>query len=91
MELMKEESNTLSPCSNKCCLNVITAMSELESLDESLPAPPFAAMQRSSSDNMLAAVMDDMILRACVSAASSQSDPRAGWQLGRELRWPYYV
>ncbi len=36
-------------------------MSEDALLALSRPAPPFAAMQRSSSDNMLAAVMDDDI------------------------------
>ena len=62
-------------------------MSELALLEDNFPAPPLAAMHRSSSDRMLAAVIEDM-LRACGAEASSQSDPRAGWLLGLELRWP---
>ena len=86
MDLMKVASMILFPCCSRFCLNVITAMSELASLDESLPAPPLAAMQRSSSERMLAAVMDDIVFKACGVEASSLSDPRAGWQLGQELR-----
>ena len=58
---MKEESNALSPCCSRLCLNVITAMSEEAPLHANLAAPPLAAMQRSSSDKMLAAVTDEDI------------------------------
>ena len=62
---MKEESNVLSPfsaiCCSRFCLNVITAMSEEAPLHASWAAPPLAAMQRSSSDKILAAVTEDML------------------------------
>ena len=61
---MKEESNVLSPfsatCCSRFCLNVITAMSEEATLHASLAAPPFAAIHRSSSDKILAAVTEDI-------------------------------
>ena len=58
---MKEESNALSPCCSRLCLNVITALSEEAPLHANLAAPPLAAMQKSSSDKMLAAVIDEDI------------------------------
>ena len=62
---MKEESNVLSPfsaiCCSRFCLNVITAMSEDAPLHASLAAPPLAAMQRSNSDKILAAVTEDIL------------------------------
>ena len=59
---------------------VITAMSEDAPLHANLAAPPLAAIQRSSSDKILAAVTDEDILgsRVCVSEANDLSAPRVG-------------
>ncbi len=56
-------------------------MSELASLDESLPAPPFAAMHRSSSERMLAAVSEDMSseLVALKPVPSLTPEPAGYW------------
>ena len=67
MELMNVESNILSPCSKRFCLRVKTAKSELALLLDSFAVPPFAAMHKSSSDNMLAAVIEDMLKSEPVS------------------------
>ena len=67
MELMNVESNILSPCSKRFCLRVKTAKSELALLLDSFAVPPFAAMHKSSSDNMLAAVIEDMLNLELVS------------------------
>ena len=74
---MNEESIILFPCCSRFCLNVITALSEDALLADNFPAPPLAAMHRSSSDRMLAAVIEDMI-RACGFSTSSLSGPRVG-------------
>ena len=82
MELMKEESNILSPCSKRFCLRVRTAKSELALLLDSFAVPPFAAMHKSSSDNMLAAVIEDMFdseLAALKPVPCLTPEPAGNW------------
>ena len=82
MELMNVESNILSPCSKFFCLRVKTAKSELALLLDSFAVPPFAAMHKSSSDNMLAAVIEDMLNLELVSlqpVPSLTPEPAGNW------------
>ena len=82
MELMNVESNILSPCSKRFCLRVKSAKSELALLLDSFAVPPFAAMHKSSSDNMLAAVIEDMLNSELVSlqpVPSLTPEPAGNW------------